>query len=536
MTIPAARPSFSTLFSAFALLAAFALNFASAAHAQVPAIDLGNNAEQGSNFNQDEYSLGWKFTTNQSITVTALGFYDADKDGLAVSHPVGIYDSQCQLLASATVTPQDMLLGYFRYHLLTAPIVLQAGQTFLIAGLTTKPDKYLLNPPTLNADPSINFGGFAIFGNTQRTTTLQCPNGTQSATTRGDFGPSFLIGGGTIPNPNPTIAPGAKRPTAIQLFCNRKGVNLETAECTATVADAGPPPRTLPTGAVTFAADNGFFPATGSCFPTQTPLSPGIGSCLATFAIPFGFPLGARFPIDATYEGDANFESSSTSHALIISTGIFSLDFPAPPQIANKKLKNKLICGPSDKPGGKPSNVGCQITALSVMDLAKILADLTPAEFRLVANQITTPVQSQEPALKNFKKAAATLSDAQLATILTSRVAGVPNPELIKLLKTGKASGANKALYEPARKGGKNSKKKKRKAQIEIKAGQVSAKLPFNSEKETEFKLPKLAQSVVQIFDSAGFDTVPFEFRLTGKQAGKKPVKSESSVEVGLGE
>ena len=36
------------------------------------------------------------FTTNASITVTSLGFYDDPEDGLTASHPVGVYDQATQ--------------------------------------------------------------------------------------------------------------------------------------------------------------------------------------------------------------------------------------------------------------------------------------------------------------------------------------------------------------------------------------------------------------------------------------------------------
>lgn len=157
--------------------------------------------------------------------------------------------------------------------------------------------------------------------------------------------------------PTPTPTPGDKRPSAIGLFCNRTGVNLETARCTITLADAGPPPRIAPTGVVDLEATDGFFPAKGSCFPQQTQFSPGIMSCTAEFAIPLGFPIGARFPIDATYDGDVNFEGSSTSHSLVQAgcvgdslnpcSGAVAMSFADVPAIVKNAISMVLECGGS---------------------------------------------------------------------------------------------------------------------------------------------------------------------------------------------
>ena len=39
------------------------------------------------------WTLGWSFVVNSPISVTALGAFDADGDGLNVAHDVGIWDS-----------------------------------------------------------------------------------------------------------------------------------------------------------------------------------------------------------------------------------------------------------------------------------------------------------------------------------------------------------------------------------------------------------------------------------------------------------
>lgn len=81
--------------------------------------------------------LGWTFTTNSSITVTGLGYYDYQQDGFATGHQVGIFDSQGTLLTSAYLSPgtDAGLDGFFRYVSIV-PVTLSAGQTFIVAGTT----------------------------------------------------------------------------------------------------------------------------------------------------------------------------------------------------------------------------------------------------------------------------------------------------------------------------------------------------------------------------------------------------------------
>ncbi len=83
-----------------------------------------------------EHSLGYAFTANQNLTVSSLGYYDSDRDGLTADHYVGIYDANHSLLGSATVGGAATLLGDFRYTDLNSTFQLLAGGTYYIAGTT----------------------------------------------------------------------------------------------------------------------------------------------------------------------------------------------------------------------------------------------------------------------------------------------------------------------------------------------------------------------------------------------------------------
>src|SRR5436309_3164306 len=99
--------------------------------ADAPVLDITGLGANGFDYTQGTYSLGWYFTANKDLNITALGFYDDKKDGIVGNHDVGIYDSVTQtLLVSTTVVPTDPLTGFFRYHTLATPFVLTGGKTY----------------------------------------------------------------------------------------------------------------------------------------------------------------------------------------------------------------------------------------------------------------------------------------------------------------------------------------------------------------------------------------------------------------------
>ena len=79
---------------------------------------------------------GWEFQTTTAITVSALGAYDSELDGMQFPTPVGLFDSSCQLVASATVPAgtSAALIDGFRYVGI-APVTLTAGATYRIAAV-----------------------------------------------------------------------------------------------------------------------------------------------------------------------------------------------------------------------------------------------------------------------------------------------------------------------------------------------------------------------------------------------------------------
>lgn len=147
-----------------------------------------------------EWSLGFEFTTNRAIEVTALGFYDDLQNDLLESHEVGIFSQDRTLLGKGTVNPGDLLEGWFRYTSLQQPIQLAASQTYYIAALT-RSEKYTWNPTGFVSDPSINYVRSAYTLSSR----LVFPNPPAPTDSNlGYFGPNFKVATGEkepVPEP-----------------------------------------------------------------------------------------------------------------------------------------------------------------------------------------------------------------------------------------------------------------------------------------------------------------------------------------------
>jgi len=77
---------------------------------------------------------GVKFTPTQDLIVSALGYYDADSDGLLHDHILGIYNSSAELVSGpVTVGGKSFLQDNFSYTYIT-PITLLAGNSYIVVG------------------------------------------------------------------------------------------------------------------------------------------------------------------------------------------------------------------------------------------------------------------------------------------------------------------------------------------------------------------------------------------------------------------
>lgn len=116
------------------LLAAPLLLATSALAMPIPAVSVAND---GSSLNAQTQTQGWEFRATAPIYVTALGIFDGGDDGLADPHAVGLWSASANLLASLTVPEgaRTAKVGNFRYVDLAAPVLLSAGQHYVIGAL-----------------------------------------------------------------------------------------------------------------------------------------------------------------------------------------------------------------------------------------------------------------------------------------------------------------------------------------------------------------------------------------------------------------
>jgi len=66
-------------------------------------IDAGKSSTYSTSHGASNYTSGTAFTVADAITIDGLGWMDAEGDGLAGSHTVGLWNEQGTLLASVTV-------------------------------------------------------------------------------------------------------------------------------------------------------------------------------------------------------------------------------------------------------------------------------------------------------------------------------------------------------------------------------------------------------------------------------------------------
>ena len=143
-------------------------------------------------------TLGYSFTLAGTTTVTQVGFYDYNGDGLSAATPVTIWNAGGTALASATVpagTNSNELNGYL-YVTLGAPVTLPAG-TYTIGGYDGSNSDYVGFFATITPASGITYGGSRSGGGTAD------PTGDPNNFSNSYFGPNFQFG---VPEPSTWVA------------------------------------------------------------------------------------------------------------------------------------------------------------------------------------------------------------------------------------------------------------------------------------------------------------------------------------------
>ena len=193
-----------------ALLGTLVLSLAASAD-PILAADVAPNANAGTvDFNA---TLGWSFTVNAPIDVTALGLWSYSfKGNLAQSHDVGIWDSDENLLTSATVPPDgagdpvaSIGNGTWFFVDLGSQVELDPGQTYYIGAvyLAGSPDDFDAGSIPITASDVNYIGGSEADGSTS----LTFPNLADGP--GGIFGPNFEFQQESTPEPGSLVLLGS---------------------------------------------------------------------------------------------------------------------------------------------------------------------------------------------------------------------------------------------------------------------------------------------------------------------------------------
>jgi hypothetical protein len=177
-----------------------------------PAIGFtGLNSNPDNTLNTGPYSLGWEFSTNTAIDVTALGFFDATLANASYTGlgnctgcgEVGIYNSTGTLLVSTSVTTSGTEVGDF-YYATVPTTLLAAGQDYYIVEETGNA-YYTYNPTGFFVNPNISYIDDAY--HSTYSSTLAFPNISDGPGTTGIFGPNFEETPATSAVPEPSSLP-----------------------------------------------------------------------------------------------------------------------------------------------------------------------------------------------------------------------------------------------------------------------------------------------------------------------------------------
>jgi hypothetical protein len=163
------------------------------------AVDVaGSSLQNGSPVN---VTIGWGFSLATPLTVTDLGYF-AGNSGLVDPHPVGIWGSAGNLLATGTVPSGALgsLASGFRFVAIT-PVILDVG-AYTIGGFDdgTSPDQFLFSVQSITPIAGLSFGPGTLFTNANSLTRPTTP--VPEFGMNGFFGPNFLVGTPTtVPEP-----------------------------------------------------------------------------------------------------------------------------------------------------------------------------------------------------------------------------------------------------------------------------------------------------------------------------------------------
>lgn len=186
------------------------LALTTSAHAQVLALDFSTSgfSDTVNNANIDT-TIGWTFSVNTPVTVTALGLWDEGADGFQTDHEVGLWDSNGTLVASTTITSASTTVsssstdGQWLFNTISDQ-VLSSGTYTIGALFTEDSNDFMRYGTTASIDTRLGFGA-PVWSTPATGTGLTQPTGNPPYTSPGLFGPNLQLNAVVVPEAN-TVA------------------------------------------------------------------------------------------------------------------------------------------------------------------------------------------------------------------------------------------------------------------------------------------------------------------------------------------
>ncbi|MCZ6543320.1 MAG: hypothetical protein O6768_06610 [Planctomycetota bacterium] len=145
----------------------------------------------GGTFSNLGNATGWRFTPTSDIIVNELGYFDADQDGLAESHEVGLFRvSDGAALGGTTILAGfgSPLIGDSRFEPTPTPMELTAGVEYYLLANNNLIDDFVFGQGNVGFAPQIDWLGFVEGSANDFSDPIFFGRGVP-----GNLGPNFLI-------------------------------------------------------------------------------------------------------------------------------------------------------------------------------------------------------------------------------------------------------------------------------------------------------------------------------------------------------
>jgi hypothetical protein len=149
----------------------------------------------GPNVAGSDETLGYAFTLSHAVTVTALGVFDLNNDGLNTSHTVTIWTSTGTQVVQATVPAGTVgtLIDGFRYVSIFSSTL--AAGNYTIAGFYSAASDEQISNTSITSASGVSYGGSRSAGG------FVFPTGNEFGEPNSWFGPNFEFTTG-VPTPD----------------------------------------------------------------------------------------------------------------------------------------------------------------------------------------------------------------------------------------------------------------------------------------------------------------------------------------------